>query len=332
MTKNNRYALLTVDTEALPRRAFEDHVQRLIWGKHPKGTAGIGELCSIGKEFNIKHVFFVDMCGAYPYLEEMREVVYWLDQNEQDVQLHAHSEVLSTSFWIDHGFDPRPSLMNEYTDNGRAEFVIKHFGKLITDVTEKPILAYRAGSFRWNTCSIRALEAANIPLSFNNSMRACRARKCVFSEPTTLPYTWSNGIIEVPVTEKSIPSKPGKDEQWVSLTYPESSYFRFQERQLSFWSRFFGSGPKLSVILLHSWSLLYWDETGHATYRNDQRLEEYRNLLARLTKDYDVITTRDFLDLCARGRIVPTHTVDIEKAEFRPVVRRRVTALPEPKG
>jgi hypothetical protein len=27
-----RYALLTVDTEALPKRAAQDHVKRLIWG------------------------------------------------------------------------------------------------------------------------------------------------------------------------------------------------------------------------------------------------------------------------------------------------------------
>lgn len=311
--------MLTVDTEALPRRALGDHVQRLIWGKHPKGTAGIKELCAIGNEFNAKHVFFVDLCGAYSYHNEMREVVHWCDQNGQDVQLHAHPEVLSNNFWNDHGVDARPSLMNEYIDDGRAEFVIKHFGKLIADVTKKPILAYRAGSFRWNACSIRALRAANIPLSFNNSMRACHARHCVFSVPTNLPFSWSNGIIEVPVTEKRIPSKPGKGEQWVSLTYPESSYFPLQEQKISLLSKFLGTGPKFLVILLHSWSLLHWDDKGHAEYRDDQRLEGYRKLLARLTKDYDVITTPDFLDLCARGKIAPTHTVDIGKAELNSV-------------
>lgn len=53
----DRYALITVDTEALPKRASEDHVSRLMWGKHEKGTAGVREMCSIGDEFGAKHVF-----------------------------------------------------------------------------------------------------------------------------------------------------------------------------------------------------------------------------------------------------------------------------------
>jgi hypothetical protein len=66
--------------------------------------------------------------------------------------------------------------------------------------------------------------------------------------------------------------------------------------------------------------LLYWDEHGHATYRDDQRLEGYRKLLARVTKDYDVITTRDFQDLHARGKIKTTRTVDVSLAEYRPSI------------
>lgn len=316
MKYRQRYAMLTVDTEALSDRAAHDHVNQLVWGSHSKGTAGIREICSIGDEFKAKHVFFVDMCGAYLRLAEMREVVRWLDREGQDVQLHAHPEVLPKNFWTEHGLDSNPLLMNEYFDDGRAGFVIKHFGKLISEVTGKDVLAFRAGSFRWNACSVRALKTVNIPLSFNNSMSAYRARQCVFSEPTNLPYVWSNGVIEVPVTEKRMPPRAGRGEKWVRLTYPESSYFRFEAQRCSVFSNLFLGGPTFSVLLLHSWSLLYRDVHGHATYVDDRRLEGYRNLLARITKDYDVITTRDFLDLHARGKIATTHTVAIEKAEW----------------
>lgn len=315
----NRYALLTVDTEALPKRASQDHVNRLIWGEHKGGTAGVREMCSLGNEFKAKHVFFVDMCGAYAYLDEMHSVVRWLDQDGQDVQLHTHPEYLPDSFWAEHGLDRNPQYMNQYADDARAEFVIKHFSKLISQETGKDIVAHRAGSFRWNASSIRALKAADIPLSFNNSMCAVHAGQCVFSEPTNLPYVWSNGVIEVPTTEKKILPKVGKDEWWARLTYPESSYFRFKP----WWGKLlldtFSGSPTFSVFLLHSWSLLYWDENGYGTYRDDQRLEGYRKLLSRLTKDYDVITTRDFLDLHARGKISTTHTVDLAKAELLPV-------------
>lgn len=320
---SNRYALISVDTEALPKRASQDHVNRLMWGLHEKGRAGVREMCSIGDEFGAKHVFFVDLCGAYAYLNQTREVVRWLDSVGQDVQLHTHPEYLPKSFWVEHGLDPRPEYMNQYTDDARAEFVIKHFGELISNVTGKDILAHRAGSFRWNACTVRALKAANIPLSFNNSMCAVHAGQCIYSEATNQPYLWSNGVIEVPMTEKKILPKVGKEEWWARLTYPESSYFRFRP----WWGKLlldaFSGSPTFSVFLLHSWSLLYWDQDGHATYRDDERLEGYRKLLARLTKDYDVITTSDFLDLHARGKIRTTHTVDLSLAEIKPISAKK---------
>lgn len=318
----NRYALVTVDTEALPKRAAWDHVKRLIWGQHEGGTAGVREMCSIGSEFSVRHVFFVDQCGAYAYLDETREVVRWLDAAGQDVQLHTHPEYLPKSFWIERGMEPYPEYMNKYTNSARAEFVIQHFGDLISSVTGKAILAHRAGSFRWNACTITALRAASIPLSFNNSMCAVHAGQCIYSEPTNVPYVWSNGVIEVPTTEKKVLSRIGKDDWWARLTYPESSYFRFRP----WWGKLlldtFSGSPPFSVFLLHSWSLLYWDENGHATYRDDHRLEGYRKLLARLTKDYDVITTADFLDLHRRGKIKTTHTVDLSLAELKPSAER----------
>ncbi|CAB3871571.1 polysaccharide deacetylase [Achromobacter piechaudii] len=312
----DRYALITVDTEALPKRASQNHVDRLMWGKHEKGTAGIAEMCAIGDEFNAKHVFFVDLCGAYASLDQVREVVRWLDGQGQDVQLHTHPEYLPESFWAQHGMAARPQYMNQYTDDERAEFVIRHFGKMISDVTGKPLRAFRAGSFRWNASTIRALKAANIPLSFNNSMCAVHAGQCPYSEPTNHPYIWSNGVIEVPTTEKKILPKVGKDEWWARLTYPESSYFKFRP----WWGKLlldtFSGSPSFAVFLLHSWSLLYWDENGFGSFRDDQRLEGYRKLMARLTKDYDVITTADFLDLHAQGKIATTHEVDLALAQI----------------
>lgn len=310
-----RYALLTVDTETLPRRSIDDHVNRLIWGEHYRGSAGIREVCAMGDEFNAKHVFFIDLCSAYAYLDEMIDVVRWLDLEGQDVQLHAHPEILPDNFWSEKGYSCHPPLMNQYEDNDRAKFVISYFGKSLSAITNKKVVAFRAGSFRWNASTIRALHSSGIPLSFNNSMRAFCAGKCVFSEPTNYPYRWSNGIIEIPVTEKLIPPYPGGKEFWATLTFPESPYYPFQTERNSFLSRVFGSRPAFSVFLLHSWSMLYWDENGHATYRDDQRLEAYRKLLSRLTKDYDVITTKEFLDLHTRGKIPITKTVNLDLAE-----------------
>lgn len=316
MSGNSRYAMLTVDTEALPKRAPADHVNRLIWGRHENGTAGVREMCAIGDEFRAKHLFFVDSCGAYSCYDEIAEVIRWLDREGQDVQLHAHPEYLPKEFWRQHGFTFRPKHMNQYDDDGKAEFVIKHFGRLISDITGKAIVAFRAGSFRWNSSTMRALKTANIPLSFNNSMLALFRKQCIYSEPTSHPYLWSNGVIEVPVTEQRILPLIGKEEWWARLQYPESRYFRFRPWWGPFLFNVLSGSPQFSVFLLHSWSLLYWDENGYGVYKDDRRLEGYRKLIKKLAKDYDIITSRDFLDLHKDGRITTTHTVDLARAEI----------------
>ena len=70
------------------------------------------------------------------------------------------------------------------------------------------------------------------------------------------------------------------------------------------------------VFLLHSWSLMYWDENGHGTYKDDARIEGYRNLLKQLTIDYDVITTANLLHLISRGEIPVPHTEALAAAEL----------------
>lgn len=320
MTGRNRYALLTVDTEALPKRASCDHVKRLIWGEHDNGTAGVRELCAAGDDAGAKLIFFVDACGAYSRLDEMAEVVRWLDVAGHDVQLHTHSEYLPEQFWQEHGFRYRPRFLNQYGVD-KATFTIQHFGKFISDLTGKPLRAFRAGSFRWNAETIRALGDAGIPLSFNNSMNAFLSGQCAYSEPTNRPYVWSNGVVELPVTERKFFPLFGK-EWWGRLQFPVGEWFGSHPwRVLRPYT--VGGDTSFLVLLLHSWSLLYWDENGHAVYRNDKRIEGFHKLVRRLAKDYDIITTADFLDLHARGKIATTHTVDVSSAEVKQSAGRK---------
>ena len=315
----SRYALMTVDTEALPSRASGDHVNRLIWGEFEKGTAGIREMCSLGDEVGAKHVFFVDMCGAYTYRDEISEVISWLDKAGQDVQLHAHPNYLPESFWQTHGMTPSQDGMNAYGGT-RAEFIITHFSAEIAAITGKKPRAFRAGSFRWNAGTIRALAKAGMALSFNNSMHALRSRHSIHALPTNLPYAWSNGVIEIPVTERHILPRVGRD-LWSRLQYPESRFFRYRPWWCSFLPFSVDRTAPLLVYLLHSWSLLYWDENGHGAYVDDRRIEGYRKLLKRIAKDYDIITTAELLELLASGKMAVSHTENLSKAE-RPKAKR----------
>lgn len=316
----NKYTLITVDTEALPNRAATDHVRRLIWGEYPNGTAGVREMCAIGDEFGAKHVFFVDMCGAYTQRGEVLDVVRWLNRAGQDVQLHAHPEYLPEDFWPEYNFKYRPRFMNQYTDD-KDDFVINHFGNMLTGVTNKPLRAFRAGSFRWNAGTIRALANNNIPLSFNNSMCAVHNEQCLHSLPTNLPFKWSNGIIEIPMSEKNILPRLEQD-WWARLQYPQSRFFRYRPWWTSFLPGSVSHKAPLLVFLLHSWSLLYWDENGHGSYRDDARIEGYRKLLRQLSKDYDIITTAELIDIINRDEIPLQHVEDLARAEL-PAARQK---------
>lgn len=316
-----RFVLLTVDTEALPRRAEQDHVRRLIWGEHDKGTAGIREMCAAADEVGGKLVFFVDACGVYARLDELAEVVRWLDSAGHDVQLHTHPEYLPESFWMDHGFSYRPRFLNQYSAQ-KALFTIKYFSKLLSDITHKPVRAFRAGSFRWNADTIQALSHVGIPLSFNNSMSAYLAGQCTWSEPTNHPYAWSNSVIEVPVTERFFCSVVGK-RWWGRLQFPVFQNWRNPPWRV-LWPHTLGADSSFLVLLLHSWSLLYWDENGHAVYRDDRRLEDFRKLMCKLAKDYDIITTEELLDLHVRGKIPVSHTVDLKFAQMKVATSKNV--------
>lgn len=305
----NRYALLTVDTEALPKRAQADHVRRLMWGEHEKGTAGVREMASIGNEFGAKHVFFVDMCGAYERADEIREVMTWLNADGQDVELHTHPEYLPDEFWKKNRFRVRPKLMNRYTDAGKELFLLSHFADEVAKVVRRPVRAFRAGSFRWNNLTLNTLKKLNIPLSFNNTVAAMNIGQNPCSVPMCRPFYWQNGILEVPVTEKNILPSLGKSmwgrDMWARFQYPLSLYVRYRPWWASLIPYSVSKRDGFLVCLIHSWSLLYWDENGFATYRDDKRLEGYRRLLRTLSRDYDIITTKDLLDLVERGEIVP---------------------------
>lgn len=317
----NRYALLTVDTEALPRRASSDHVKRLMWGEYDNGTAGVREMCAIGDEFGAKHIFFVDMCGVYAERDKVREVMVWLDKAGHDVQLHVHPEYLPDAFWEGTGFKVQPRHLNDYEDETKEEFLLTRFSAEITEVTGKPIRAFRAGSFRWNATTLRTLAKLDIPLSFNNTIAARNIGQCPYSVPSNLPFLWTNGIIEIPITEKNILPKVGRA-LWARFQYPLSRFVKYRPWWTSFLPYSVSPRDRFLVCLVHSWSLLYWDENGYGVYKDDQRVEGYRKLLKQLSQDYDVVTTAELLDLIRAGKIAPTHTEDLALAEVAPTRKR----------
>ncbi len=315
----NRYLILTNDTEALPNRAREDHVKRLMWGEHENGTAGVREMASIAREFNGKITFFVDICGALNRQNEVLEVARWLNENGQDVELHLHPEYLPDSFWKEHHMQNSPRWLNQYLepDRDRLMFLIKTFGGALEKVIGRKINAYRAGSFRWNSITLEMLKEAGIPLAFNNTLASVANGQCPYAASMQFPFRWSNGIVEVPVTERNLFPRY-KSDWWVRFQFPLCSLVRYRTGIGSYIPYSVGSRDQFLVCLMHSWSFLYRNSEGYQYYQDDKRLEEFRTLLRRMSRDFDIIDSRDLKYLIDSGKLEITHTEEISKTVFIP--------------
>ncbi len=314
MKSKNRYLMLTVDTEAIPCRAKDNHIDRLMWGKHENGTAGLRELCAIGNEFNAKHIFFIDFCASFLELDKTKEVALWLDSDGQDVQLHTHPEYLPPNFFDNCPIKQSEKLMNFYKEE-KSFFVLNYFSKLLENLLKKPVLAHRAGSFRWNSGTLNALKKCNIPLSFNNSYAHMLQTKNPYSAKTINPFYWDNGLIEIPSTEKELFPFYKKD-LWSVLQFPESKYFKYRSRFTSFIPYSIDKTASFATYLIHSWSLLKRNNEGRFYYEDARPQEDYRKLLKKLSKDFDIITSYDFLDLVKIGKIEIRHTEEVSKTVY----------------
>lgn len=312
----NRYAILTVDTEALPNRAPNDHVNRLILGIHGEHSAGVREMANIGSEFGASLVFFLDLCGAIEYRDELEAVAKWLHRRGQDVQLHAHPEYLPKSFWQQHKRDIRPYYLNTYTLD-RANFIITHFANMLKSFTGQAPRAFRAGSFRWNSCTLGALQKNGITFSFNNSMCAVYNQQCPFSVGDNAPFQWSNGIIEIPVTERRIFSFINPT-WWARLQYPQSRFFKFRTGAARLLPGSVPDDMDLMVFLIHSWSFLYRDADGFEVYRDDRLMSRFRKFLKKLSSQCEIITTAELSELIASGEIRLSHVEKVANARYNP--------------
>jgi hypothetical protein len=119
----------------------------------------------------------------------------------------------------------------------------------------------------------------------------------------------------VPVTERYVAIPFIGKSWWQKFQFPVGGFLGNHPSRM-FKPFTTGDGASFLVLLLHSWSLLYWDRNGYAEYRNDRRLEDFRLLIHRLAKDYDIITTEQFLDLHKSHKITTSQIIDLGKARY----------------
>lgn len=264
--------LITIDTEALPARASDNHVEKLIWGQFDNGRAGIIEICDVIEEFGGKGLFFLDVAGSFNNLAAYREVNSYLERRGHMVEWHYHPEIMGKAYWMERGASGTTMRQDLY-DAQDANIILSAGLEQFIKITGRKPNAYRAGSFRWNQHTIDFLAKHDIPYSFN----ACRETAVkdnyeTYIPESPMPFDWPQGVREVPCGEVDLND--------------ETVHFRFPRRftngvtPAGLADQLASESDGLVNILLHSWSLLERDkETGHFFYKNSARLESFRKIL-----------------------------------------------------
>lgn len=276
--------LITIDTEALPIRACDNHVERLIWGQFDNGRAGIIEICDAIEEFGGKGLFFLDVAGSFNSLAAYREVNSYLERRGHIVEWHYHPEIMGKAFWRQRGASGktmRQDLYDAYDANIILSWGLEQFIK----ITGRKPNAYRAGSFRWNEHTIDFLAKHEIPYSFN----ACKETSLKDNYNTYMPndskpFLWPQGVKEVPCGELPV----GND----------VFHFRFPRRfpgnltLVELAERLAQESGGLVNIILHSWSLLSRDLTsGHFYFDGCGKKRKLRDMIRRI--DAPLVATLD---------------------------------------
>ena len=300
----DRYLVLTIDTEALPARASDNHVRKLVWGEHEKGSAGLREFVGLSQAHNAPFTFFVEVARSLWEPAEHREYFTWLIRHGQDLQLHFHPEIFKTKDLIDLPLTYRPGRQDRWTDE-EAESMLDWAIRRFENFTGKAPIAYRAGSFRWNQATINAMSRLGMQLSFNNCYEA--KSKADNESPATLERkfsTWPEGIIEVPCTESYI------NDELVHLSFPRRFPVKQGLRGYCEHLMKTEASPVVFNLLLHSWSLLSRDQsTGQFYYEDNRRLDNVDKFLCWAKTEFEIISATELSGLIKDGRLKPEEYV-----------------------
>ncbi len=299
-----RRLMITVDVEAQPARAEGDHVARLIWGEHPAGRAGIGEMMDVAERHGVALTMFLDYCEEPLYGESLLDAGRQIHRRGHDLQLHAHLDFLADDFWRSRGIKPERSL-NE-VDSLQAAAVFDFLTERHHLVTGQRPVAFRGGGYRFNDCVLDAMAARGIVL--DSSVNVSRA-----TQPVPLPlsgqFAWSNGCIEIPVSCVT---------GYRNLT--RAFDFNFNAGALAgsaamldyldVFHRERGEGA-VAVLVLHSWSFLGLENGGHFGGPVEAAVRRLDDFLGAIAGRIRVVSARELVAEHRAGELPLDRTLDV---------------------
>jgi len=279
-------SFLSFDVEALPGRATQDHIERLVWGRFGGGEYGIARISHILKQYGIKGNFLIDFSACVLYGDHTVQAIaqYLLDQGHE-VHAHLHSEWLVRKWGIK-GAWQEPTGMDQLDGKLNAAFLAFTAFKYRALTGLEPML-FRAGGFKFNAATVAAAAGAGFTVfsNFNSERHAASWRS---ADPRALrneAFRWNEQLLELPVDLSPEPLSLG----W--------------ERYLSAFDRVQAQKTlKTFNLTLHSWSLLTRGDGQYFTGHAPAHEEALHKICAHLQAHTEPLGYREFI---ARGLAVP---------------------------
>jgi len=305
---------ITVDVEALKKRAESNHVNRLIYGNIDGDTWGIGRMMDVGDKYGVKISFFLDFASADIYGDEIIEAGKYILFRGHDLQLHFHPSGFSKSFWenIGHKFTRETDPLDSRVVKICVLYLLEQYAKC---TSQKPV-AFRAGSYSIYTELMEELynNGITVDSSYHSNLLGGEPRGC---------FVWSNGMFEIPVSIEKFdkdkdPSVLSKDfnfnrTQFLPWGSTPAHFEAAVGRAKKFLNKYYldYGVNSIATFVMHSWSLCV--EVGNDYYDipNLMYAEYFDYLIGELSKDFEIITVKDIADVIA---------VDKEYLESHPVV------------
>ena len=280
--------MISIDVEALPGRAIENHVERLIFGRFGDGrSAGIERLCDIFDHFGARATFFVDYSTCVLHGDAgIFKAAELLESRGHDVQLHMHSEVLvRNKNWPYNPTDfPSFAALDKNVAQDCLEFGIEKFER---NLGRRPRI-FRPGGMKHSAAMYEA--ARNLGIEAVSALYR-RYDTNLWSLIADQPvFQWSNGIKEMPLDFALDPL--------VSWAPFQKEFIGLQRGR---------TAQPVASLLIHSTSLLFRDRSGnpedfighHQDYEN--QLVTY---LTWLSANGDFVTYSDVLNASGSLRTV----------------------------
>lgn len=280
-----------VDLDARFPAAFASHIH----GRTARGDYGLPFQARCLHERGLTGVFFVEPLFATRFgMPPLAEIVGLLNESQQDVQLHLHTEWLDEApqRLLEDSLRKRQFLRGFSADEQRI--VIAEGLRLLRAAGAREVTAFRAGNFGFNADTLGALAANG--LRFDSSYNACHLGPSSGLRPgeQLVEPILQDGVYEVPVTVFVDGTRRLRPLQLTACSW--------SEMEAVLW-RALEAGWQSVVIVSHSFELL----DASRTRADAIAVRRFQSMCDFLARHRDSFRTRGFGSMagCAVERQPP---------------------------